>query len=233
MRKNEIYFLILICIFSCNNNQRNNNKVYLKEKPESDIAIPHLETRESKVPENTMNCDGVLWIKTDVLEKERDTVYIYDKNNNIANYIFSSETDNPHFYNEDIHIRSYYPDYYIIIMDSYNRENNKYKVLYNNEYYFIPHKNGITKYEPWKSHILNCWITTDQDNPIREDSMLNSKIISRDYTNYSFKGLEVKGDWIFVKCDLECEGCPNNEVIKGWLKWKEEDSLLVNLYYNC
>jgi len=51
--------------------------------------------------------------------------------------------------------------------------------------------------------------------------------------NYSYIVKSVRNDWVFVECVKTCEECPRGRMVQGWVRWKEGEKLLIELYYFC
>lgn len=222
-----------LCFLSCNFNEKQNNVV------DSYADTISLEKKDTKVIQNNNDnqkiiTPGILRIQTDVLEQQDDTVYLIHENDTL-NYIYASQERAPVFFNStSVNIRSYHPDYYIVVLDSYDKENNFYKVWYNNKWVLIPHEKGITIYEDWEEHLKKSFIVTDNSHPLRiSPDKGSTKLHGYDYSKLNFVCKKVSGEWIYVTCNADCEGCPIDEIISGWIKWKDKNQLLIKIYYSC
>lgn len=211
-------------------------KAYLFKSNSADVV--HTDSYKISQPEesNDLLTDGVLRIKTDILEESSDTIRIYHADQSLYGAIYSKNGEmEPAFYgNDSLAIRSYYPDYYVVIMDCYGLSEDQYRVMIGGSEKYIEHKAGITIYEDWATHIKKSFIVTQADNPLRETPEIKGKIVGDyDYKHLSFYAIHVSGDWAQVVCDMDCEGCPHQKQITGWLKWRDGNRLLVELYYAC
>lgn len=184
----------------------------------------------------TMLRKGILRIKADELQAKKDTVFIYNADFTLFGKIYSKDGyEEPIFIGQaPFCIKSYYPDYYIIIFDCDKLSNGKYQVTINGLEKYISHTDGITLYEDWEEHLKTSFIATDNTNPLRDEpSESGYQLNEYDYDNLSFEVIEIRKDWIKVICNMDCGGCPNNGVISGWLKWRQGNLLLIRLYYDC
>lgn len=220
MFKYIIASLVLLIFTSCISN---NGKI------KSDIDVKWIVKSDDSI-----FTPGILRLRTDVLEQQNDTILLIDKNEEIRDFICSTNEHEPAFVNaKDVTIRSYYPDNYVLILDAFEL-NNQYKVYFNRDWFIIPKLEGVTIYEDWEIHLKNTYILTDSKNPLRVEPNENSYEMSYDYSLLNFVCKKIEGDWIYVTCNIDCEGCPiDNENLKGWLKWKEGNKLLIKLYYSC
>ena len=199
---------------------------------------PQTDSYKSSRPEesNDILTDGVLRIKTDILEERSDTIRIYHADQSLYGAIYSENDETEPAFNgsDSLAIRSYYPDYYVVIMDCYGLSEGQYRVKIGGSEKYMEHKDGITIYEDWATHLKSSFIVTKADNPLRETPEIKGEIAGDyDYKHLSFYAIQVSGDWVQVVCDMDCEGCPNQEQITGWLKWRDGNRLLVELYYAC
>jgi hypothetical protein len=228
------FIIIYFCFLSCNNNEKQNSLADDGSADKISLGQKAINVSQINNDNEKQITQGVLRIKTDILEQQYDTVYLIH-NNDTVNYICGSREITPVFFKSThIKIRSYYPDYYIIVLDGYDKENNFYKVRYNNTWVLIPHKNGVTIYEDWQTHLKKSFVVTDNSHPLRVLPDKNSDELSGyDYSKLNFICEKVAGDWIYVSCNTDCEGCPTDDVVSGWIKWKDKNQLLVRVYYTC
>lgn len=127
-------------------------------------------------------------------------------------------------------IRAFYTDESVVVFDAV-KVNNIYKVFINGSWKIIKQSKGV-EYQDWVSYMKRVYIKTNKTHPLYKESNVKSTVIS-DNVEYSYKVLEVKGDWINVECSKECEGCPDNKVLRGWIKWKDNNIIIIDLFYAC
>jgi len=118
----------------------------------------------------------------------------------------------------------------LMVFDAKKLED-KYQVFVNGEWKGINYPKPLV-YKKWNEFILTVNLGITQISPLRSDRNNNSEIIN-DYEKYSYEVIKLDGDWLQVRCWSDCEGCPDGRVITGWVKWKDEDKLLIELYYIC
>jgi len=85
------------------------------------------------------------------------------------------------------------------------------------------------------NYVLKFFVTTSATNPLRiNPSETATEIKGLDYNQLNFNCLEVKGDWIKVICNAECEGCPEDESgITGWVQWRKDGKIIIKQHYTC
>lgn len=127
-------------------------------------------------------------------------------------------------------IRAFYPDENVVVFDA-SKDNNGYKVFINGVWKVIKPTKGI-EYQDWASYMKKVYVKANKTRPLHKEASTKSAVIS-DNVEYSYKVLEVKGNWIRVECSQECEGCPDNKVLRGWIKWKDNQVIIIDLFYAC
>jgi hypothetical protein len=133
---------------------------------------------------------------------------------------------------KNISIRAFFPDYEIIIFDAVKKENNVYKVYINGLWKLIKIQDGFQFYN-WNDFIMHSYIELKKQTPLKKEPKNDSKTISN-FDKYSYEVMEVKGEWVKLKCFYDCEGCPETgEKIIGWVKWRDKNKILVKLFYIC
>jgi len=187
---------------------------------------------------NILNDDGSLYLKLyKTNEGEIKLNYLQlERNNSILNSI---KAYYPFYYEQykkykaplpQLSIRAFYPDYNIVVFDS-KISNGQYKVFINGKWKTIKLEKSVS-YQTWEAYLKNIYIKADNEHPLYQSNSEHSKVLSKD-SNFSYKVIAVNGEWIKVKCSNECEGCVGNKAITGWIRWKNQNMILLNLYYEC
>ena len=216
-------------LFSCN------------DKLKKDMSETTLKTQVSNnsittkpVINDSIIMKGVLIVNVDLLMETRDTIKIYNLDGNVYKQFFFDEKSQEITFknNSSVNVRAFYPDYSLLYLDS-SKENNFYEVIIDNEIKKIKFNDSLL-YLEWNEFILKCIVSTTKYNGLKKKpNELSDSIVLVDYDNTSFIIKEVKGEWIRVECDIDCEGCPENKIITGWLRWKAKNRVLLKLYYTC
>lgn len=128
-------------------------------------------------------------------------------------------------------IRAFYPDFSVIVFDAI-KATDGYRVFVNGNWKKISGFQLLI-YQDWDNFLVeNVYVKSNAKSPIRKEP-LDKSIIVTDNSNYSYKIISVKDDWLQVECLKLCEGCPINRMIKGWIRWKKDKIIFLNLYYSC
>ncbi|HPX46173.1 MAG TPA: hypothetical protein PK626_07305 [Bacteroidales bacterium] len=226
-----ILFSCLLC-FSCNYHNKKNDKFdnNTQNKTQKSIRYKNYNFKQ-------LNTPGLVRIDTYILETKypNDTVYLI-VNNDTVDFICRDETqmEFANFKkNSKIDIWCYDPEYHLIIFEGFDKVDKSYKVMYNGQWAYLTYLPEVTIYETWETHLQICSFLTSEDNPLRIYPNDASPKIEMDYRYSSFIYEKLDGDWIYVSCDINCEGCPNGKVVSGWLRWRKDDTLLVDIRYLC
>ena len=167
-------------------------------------------------------------IKVDIERMSaNDTIYLLSDNCQIINALVN-DNDEWRFEN-DITCRAHYPDYGIIFFDGYQRKGNLYKIYCNDTWCYILAEN-YTKYISWDDFIVNyAFLSTHSSNPVRVKPKINAESINLDYDNVYFLAKQVENEWLFVDIYYLEQTTP---FMQGWLKWRCQDMLLIDINYD-
>jgi hypothetical protein len=160
-----------------------------------------------------------------------DTVKVLNKNNSLYLNIYKDENHKMiHPQIDSIAIRAFYPDYDIVIFDA-NKKANFYQIFINGQEKKINFSEGL-KYLDWNEFIGKVYVGVTQKSPLKVSKDKNADVV-QNFKQYYYEVIDVKGDWIKVQCWKDCGGCPVDKKIEGWVKWRDENKLLLDLYYIC
>ena len=185
-----------------------------------------LDNSDEKELKRKIITSGLLTIDVYNMSK-KDYLYILSEDEIVLNTLVY---DNAvwRFIN-DIQCRAYYPDCGIIFFDSFQKEGERYKVYYNDKWGYILAEN-YTKYISWDDFITtDIFISTIDSNPVRLSPEINSEILPLDYNNVYLMGKQVEDEWLFVDIYLLEQIEPFSY---GWVKWRNQDMLLIDINYN-
>ena len=163
------------------------------------------------------NRDGSVYV---TVFKEDGEVKILDDTKKINNSILKD-------------IRAYYLDYGLMIFDVDPVQGNQYPVYIGNQLKFIK-TNDITifgSYQSWNKFIASVFIKINNASSLLSDTTHKKIIPEAEKYSYSIK--KISGDWAYVECLKTCEECPVGKIIRGWIRWRDNNKLLIDLFYFC
>lgn len=191
------------------------------------ILTDNLGVLKAKIENNDteieiLNEDGTTWMKFDfAFEKKLSGKSSYTLED-IKRLYQWQENFYPYFFKID---------YAIVLLKCTEVEEDKYKVVVNEktgEEKYIK-KKDIWKLESWSEHILKTVVSVDFDyakNPIKDLPDSNSSNLKTlDEIEGLHIPLDIKEDWLKVQVIDE------NGEHSGWIKWRDENKIIINLYY--
>ena len=201
---------------------------------DSSIADTQTVKQGTEIRSDSSKYNGVLLLYSDSLQMDNESFNIYNQDNSVFSTIASKNGNEPSSDKLKGKILAYYPDYYVIHFDAEKLSDGVYKVKVGSGSKII----RATKYVEFLSlpdYILKFFVTTTAANPLRSSpSETASDIKGLDYKQLSFDCLEIKGDWVKVACNAQCEGCPEGETdITGWVRWRKDGKIIIKQHYAC
>lgn len=132
-------------------------------------------------------------------------------------------------------LRQFYPEYDIVHFDVLEENEDTYKVLIDDDNditKLIGKDTSLLEFYTWKEYLTEYYLSFNpESNPLREAPSEEASITYK-YNDYFFKGVEVQGDWMKIRCNSDCKECDKGD-LTGWIKWKEGDKLLVSIGIIC
>lgn len=222
----KIIIIILVSFISCNNENHNtNSKLYHKDTKQNMYVSKNLQDK----------IKGYLIILSDKIQEENGELEIYNLDKSVFAKIKSIRGNEPSNDKLVNNIYAYYPDYYIIHFQVSDFDEDYYKVKIGKTQKLIQKNKFVTFFDQSK-YLLEYFCITNKSNPLRkfdsDESELSYKNL--DYSTLNFICLEVKGDWIKVKCNIDCEGCgTESNKIEGWIRWRKNGKIIIEQRYSC
>ncbi|MEQ8576880.1 MAG: hypothetical protein RIB63_22630 [Fulvivirga sp.] len=131
--------------------------------------------------------------------------------------------------------RAFFTEYQIIHFEVKSKDGSYYEVLVNPDRRTtkkVRISSSHFEYYTWEEYLKLFYLMFDPlKNPLRESPDEQSEIVYK-YNDYFFKAVEIRGDWVKLKCDGDCKPCDNGELV-GWVKWKEGTTILLSIGYIC
>lgn len=90
--------------------------------------------------------------------------------------------------------------------------------------------------QTWDNFLINATTAIDPLNPtdIKAEPNINAKTLRKSTGEDCFEAIEIKGDWIKIKTNETLDCNEHSQPIKsGWIKWKENNQLIVKYYLTC
>lgn len=237
------FYIKMFIVFSLISCKKNNSKV------EKDIIVNN-NRKEEAIPNAIKKVDsiekGYLFVDISdiyhnggnlLISKEDGQALIIfkDKSVTIGKDTFDIIEDEVK-YNESIKIESFFPEYGLFILRAIKDDNGVYKVIINESEALINGKiyGKVLKFKTTEQYVLDAYPNPTKSNPLRASPNERSEIIVG-FESHSYISVEVKGDWLKIKDDKECYSGehPSEENIIGWVRWKKEEEIILDVRHIC
>jgi hypothetical protein len=135
--------------------------------------------------------------------------------------------------NENFEPFAFHPDHFLLALKCVGEDKSRYEVIVNEENRlkkFVKKDDIVLKFQTWENHILKTFAVdfNRKDNPLREKPDGKEKVVDLPKET-TFHPVELKGDWLKVGWDSSKK--EGKETGFGWVKWKENQKLLIELFY--
>lgn len=219
-----------------NNSAEDINKIIQSEKlnnssDEPSQKSPKIEYRDIS------NSLGLVKI-TDKAFLKGETVRLYNEDGSLWNeFSLFDENDDGKVYemikeNNDLSPFRADPDSFHFYFDWVGENKQFYKVVVNEEtklQKFIKKDDRHFKADSWEQYTLNCFaVEFDwKNNPLRKE--IDGQILHIE-KGLSFKPEEIKGNWLkVISFDLNNIN-DKNKSESGWIKWKDDNKIVINFF---
>lgn len=131
--------------------------------------------------------------------------------------------------------RAFYAEYGLMILDTDSAMVGGMLVVYvggEKKLLDVASVRAFARYRKWPGFLVGLFIKLQTPGSLYTDTLSTAKSIARAEA-YSYTVKSVHGDWAYVVCAKTCEECPAGKIIKGWVRWRKGNTLLVELYYEC
>jgi hypothetical protein len=231
--KAYIYIAILSFAFYACNGQSTSNKVVKDTSFENHTVVSEPHKSKSTVKEiskdipkyDMANSLGLLVAK--IGDDVAQSLFIYNKNGEVwkqvsfeGNYKSQLEALRPY---------AMAVDNYLLALKCLEQGKTYYKVVVNEEteeIKYIKVSDRSFKLEKWEEHVVKCFsVDFDQTtNPIKSEPSKNTRNIAYE-KDENYHPVKVEGNWLQIKWGTE------DHWSYGWIRWKEDNRLIIELFY--
>lgn len=157
------------------------------------------------------NTDGSLWYDFTFYYDDKDGKFEYE--------------------NDDFAPFAFHPDYFLLALKCTGEDNNRYEVIVNEDTglkKFLK-KDPALKFQSWEEHVKGAFAVkfNQVENPLRESP--DGKARKDLPKEVPFHPVEAKGEWLKVRWGESQQ--PKKDTASGWIKWRDGDQILVELFY--
>ena len=239
--KQIIILISLISILSCQRNTRKNIVIVKNDKTEISIGqkCDNKESDQKTFKDDSVKLNGFLGILR-VYNYSAKKLIIQNPDNSIFKTIeFGPESEEYYKYLvsavSQFDMYSFKPDYNLFIFNC-----NKIKDFYeiktkDNRSKLISDSSEYCKFQTWTEFLMsdnyvsigNLNNKNDFDIFKNPNDSINLQGLNTNLDEYLVKAIGVSGDWI----NIQAESLKTDTIINaGWIKWKDNDKLLISFY---
>ncbi|OFY63020.1 MAG: hypothetical protein A3H98_10685 [Bacteroidetes bacterium RIFCSPLOWO2_02_FULL_36_8] len=214
------------CINCATQTDKNDNEknTTLKQVQEIEKNEKTHKTNYTKIGDSI----GLIVLKDNYCEK--DTIKIYNEDGSLwykFTYYYDDSDGKFDYPNDEFQPRGFKPDYFVLAMEVVIEDKYGYQVFVNKK---IDLKKRIKKetflqFLTWEEYVLKAFAVrfNNAKNPIHKTSEDESETIIYKQDNF-YHPVKVKDEWLQIKWGEE------NNWSYGWIKWREENRLLIEIY---
>lgn len=167
-----------------------------------------------------------------------DFIQIYNEDGSLwyrFTYFYDASDGKFEYANSSFRPFAFHPDYFVLVLKCVRKQAGRYEVIVNEETGLLKYVKAYDpslRFERWERHILKVFaIGFDRKvNPIRESPQ--GRVKTTLTANTPFHPVEVRGEWLRVRW-MPISGAGENATrhASGWIRWKTDQKLLVELFY--
>lgn len=194
--------LVLLTLFTYSCNKSKKNQI--EEKAQAIIV------KDPSYCDNIESTTGVLVINMEEINEE-DKIEILEKDSSIFKTLTAT------YEKEKLSYKCL------------NVNDNLYTILINDQIKYLPNDDRLINLQTWEEHLLKNVFSIGfdiQENPIRE-SVKGKPILLKKSNNYRIFPIEISEHWMKVKY----QDFNNEEITVGWIKWRNEKCLFIEIFY--
>ncbi len=225
-----LMLILLISLVCCTSNVTNQIPVETKnggsiQESSQDERVHEYQIRDAM---------GVV-VLTDGYDKD-DFVRIYNEDGSLW-YKFTFY-DNEAFRrtNDAFKPFAFHQDYFVLALKCIGKREGRFEVIVNEETRmkkYVRVDDPVLKLQTWEEHILQVFAVdfNRKDNPVLETS--GGQMKSIDFPKgVTFHPVEVRGEWLKIRWNgTEQTGDKNISNNFGWIKWKKDGAISIELFY--
>ena len=169
-----------------------------------------------------------------------DFVRIYNEDGSLwyqFTYYYDDSDGEFEYANDSFEPFAFHQDYFLLALKCVGRANGRYEVIVNEETGLRKYVRGgdpALKFETWEEHLLTTFAINfnREENPLLNEPEGQLKSVS--FTErVVFQPVEVRGDWLKIRWNANgnSENHRRVEYDYGWIRWKMDERLLIEVFY--
>lgn len=214
-----------------------------KQNQEANNSFAKADTQESQAEQGDV--DSIKNTKGLIVLSEQygktDFIRFYNQDGSLwyqFTFYYDDSDGKFEYENENFAPFSFHQDYFVLALKCVGEDADRYEVIVNEKTglrKFVRKDDKTLKFETWEQHILKTFaVDFDREsNPLRETPGGKIKIIELP-KEVVFHPVEISGEWLKVRWDspktVRRNKKSNNSKF-GWVKWRENNKILIELFY--
>ncbi len=173
-----------------------------------------------------------------ILGKEQDTLAFFKGSTVYIEENAYDIIDQEHVYKEKVMVKSFDPEYGLFILNCIESPTKDfYEVTINRGIGFINKmdvKKDLLNFKTPVEFVLEGFPNPTEDNPVRVNPSMEATIVAN-FLEYSYLSVEIEGDWLKVTDDKDCYPGeePSKKDIVGWIRWRKDGKLILDVRHLC
>lgn len=239
-----LIFLLALFLTNCTNQSEIvKGKQISADELKQEIAItsavvnnyPTLETAfgEKQYLDSVKNTKGLIVISDQY--GKNDFVRFYNEDGSLwyeFTFYYDDSDGKFEYANENFAPFSFHQDYFVLALKCIGEDKSRYEVIVNEETglkKFVKKTDSTLKFLTWEDHITKRFAVDFNrvENPLLE--MPKGKVkVGELPKEVTFRPVKIEGEWLKVNWDVAKH---RDNVGSGWIKWKADGKLLIELFY--
>jgi hypothetical protein len=225
----SVYVFSLVLVLSCH--QGKSDKTASQKNTFEKSIEPKVNHVNSELVGSIVDGSiGIVSVTDNITEK--DTIKLFNKDGSLW-YEFSffyDDSDGKFDYpNDDFKPLAFHPDNFLLMLKVTNRSGNRYEVIVNEKTVFkkyLEKNQDFFLFQSWEEHILKIPSVdfNETTNPILEKPSKNAGKIYYGKDEL-YQPNKINGEWLQLKWGSE------GDWEYGWIRWRDNEKLLIELYY--
>jgi hypothetical protein len=185
------------------------------------------------------NTIGVITLNEKAYNKTQKLQFFNEDGSVWYELSFYDEDANDKFDREKVGFEpfSFHPDYFVLALKCLRKDAERFEVVVNETTRltkFIRRHDNNFKFQTWQEHILALFAVgfDPSNNPLRRGPRDHFRPMRLRFDNVTFHPLQIHDNWLKVSWNVSDESNSKDRKVRyGWVKWKQNRQLLIELFY--
>lgn len=241
--KKHTLILTLLFALACESTPKANKAVAPAKEQQAKKEVvtlkPKSGTEENEVGFLFINISRIYSreITFALLNKEKDTLISFmNEKTYFENNVYET-MDEDGFYKRKLDVTALDPEYGLFILKSFGLNNDGYYAVEVNKDTAYVHKEDhkdVLEFKSPEKYVMGGYPHPTKENPLRMSPEDSAKIISG-FEKNTYIPIKIEGDWLKVKDNKVCFPGPDplKEVLIGWIRWRKDGEVILDVRYLC